>query len=217
MTDCPDASDLIQPQDSVLQTLERLRSRELSAKVLDAAGRQAVVAHLIGEGWSTPEMARLLEVSDRTIGRDRAAVQRQHAPRRDEAAVDRMAGRLQLEADAAISRIRRAARDVGATPRDRIEAERAVWDVLQRWVQLMQSLGYLPRVSQRVTADVTHHTDEAASIERLQEELQELREIDGSEVDEADVHALHQLLRRPHETSEQQQPQENGSSQHGDE
>ena len=59
----------------VLELIRQIKSGSLDPRQLPAAERQACVKHLSAEGLSGPEIGQVLKRSDRTIARDRKAIQ----------------------------------------------------------------------------------------------------------------------------------------------
>lgn len=83
--------------DGARQTLDLLRglqSGEVPAKGIAPEDRRRLVAYLLGDGYSNPEMAQILGVTDRTIERDRKAIRESNAVERDPEMVSQMVGRL---------------------------------------------------------------------------------------------------------------------------
>jgi DNA-binding NarL/FixJ family response regulator len=58
-------------EDGSLALLQQIRNRVIKPKSLDLSQRRLLVSMLINEGQSSAEIAQLLDVSDRTIERDR--------------------------------------------------------------------------------------------------------------------------------------------------
>ena len=96
----------------VLELIRQIKAGSLDPQNLAAAERQACVMHLSAEGLSVPEIGQVLKRSDRTIARDRRAIQEANALQQDPKFAGEMAGILLSEADACISRMRRAVRAV---------------------------------------------------------------------------------------------------------
>ena len=94
----------------VLELIRQIKSGSLDPRQLAAAERQACVMHLSAEGLSGPEIVQVLKRSDRTIARDRKAIQEANALQQDPRFAGEMAGVLINEAEACISHIRRAVR-----------------------------------------------------------------------------------------------------------
>ncbi|HBS29438.1 MAG TPA: hypothetical protein DEB06_08310 [Phycisphaerales bacterium] len=109
--------------------------------------------------------------------RDRQRIRRSNALKRDPALVEQMVGRLVGEAETAVSRLRRVARDAQTSAAVRVEAERSAWTVARELVQSLQRLGYLPMATAQVRAELTHRVEEPPSVEELAQELERLESI----------------------------------------
>lgn len=180
MSDTAGPSDPKIEQPVVLDLVASIQRGEIKGKTLTIEDRQACVAYLTGEGYSAAEIARVLGVADRTIARDRRAVRRSNSVHRDPALVDEMVGRLLQEADTAVSRLRRIARDRATAPATKVDAERTCWQVTRELVRLLQRLGYLPEATRTLRADVRHqHAIEPPGFEEIAEELERLEKIQG--------------------------------------
>lgn len=171
------------PQESTFSVLEVLRKIQVGAfnpRQLKPEDRQLCVQHLGAEGYSVFEISKLLKVHERTIARDREAIQKRHALKHDPELAGRVAGQFVFEVETAIHRIRRAARDKDVPAAVKIEAERACVEVRDRAIQRLQSLGYLPTATRRVEADLTHRLEAQASLDELSEEVARLQEIQSA-------------------------------------
>lgn len=164
-----------------LELLAKVRSGTLSGRMLGATERQSLVALLAADGLSGPEIAQILQVSDRTVERDRRDIRDRHALPRDPKLVAQMAGRLLAEAELSIQRIRRTAREREVEPNVKIDAEHRCFQIVDSVVERLQKLGYLPTAATRLQADLTHHAAELPSSEDLEKQLTGLRELVSSE------------------------------------
>jgi len=129
---------------TVLDTLRKVQSRQLSPQNISLATRRSLVEHLSSDGYSVAEMAEILQVNERTVRRDRAAVREANALEFDPELSSKMAGALLGEADNVVNRIRRAARAKDTTVAEKIAAEATCWRVKKELVESLQSLGHLP-------------------------------------------------------------------------
>lgn len=162
-----------------LALLSKVRSGEMPGAMLAPGDRQALVTLLSADGLSTAEIAQILQVADRTIERDRRAIREAHAVPKDPRLVEQMVGRLMAEAELAVQRIRRAARERDVEPVVKIDAEHRCFQIVRDLVQSLQRLGYLPTAAQKVEADLTHHIDELPSLSDLQAEIERLKLVEG--------------------------------------
>jgi hypothetical protein len=163
-----------------LELLSQVRAGVLTGKLLAPADRQSVVSLLSADGLSSPEIAQILQVADRTVERDRRAIRDAHALSRDPKMVEQMVGRLVAEAELSVQRIRRTTREREVDPAVKVDAEHRCFTIVRDLVQSLQKLGYLPSAAHKVEADLTHHLGEAIpSLADLQSEIDRIKLISG--------------------------------------
>ena len=143
----------------VLDLIKDIKAKKLAPSSLNVEDRRACVEHLTAEGLSVPEIAKVLDRSDRTIARDRKVIQQRNALAHDPAFAGEIAGWLIRELENSIGRIRRAARSADASPAVRIDAERAWAEVSCKIVERLQSMGYLPTAASRIEATLRNEAD----------------------------------------------------------
>lgn len=161
-----------------LDMLQDLKEGTLDPASLAPDQRRPLVAVLMGEGQSTAEIAHLLQTSDRTIERDKKALRQDSALSQDPELAAIMAGKLYDEAQLCIQRIRKFQRDSHCPPAAKIEGERACFQITRELIQGLQSMGFLPIVSQRVEAEVVHHAGNSLSLADIQSEVKRLQGIE---------------------------------------
>jgi hypothetical protein len=144
---------------SVIETVRLIQSGSLSPGSLRVEDRRACVEYLTSEGYSALETAAVLKVSDRTVLRDRREVRSANAVARDPGLVTEMVGRLLTEGETVVSRLRRVSRDKRTPAAVKVQAEQASWQVTRDVVRALQSLGYLPMATAKISADLTHRLD----------------------------------------------------------
>ncbi len=166
---------------TVLDVIRDIQGDKLDPRHLPAPDRQACVTHLSAEGFSLSEIAQILKRSERTIARDRQAIQEANALKQDPNYAGEMAGILVSEADACISRMRRATRPADTPAAVRVKAERASFVIRSELCQRLQSLGFLPTAAHRVEAHLTHAHAEPPSLDELENEFQRLHELEISD------------------------------------
>ncbi len=130
----------------VLEILRDVRSGAISRSSLSIKDRCHCVEHLSAEGLGATEIASMLGVSDRTVQRDRGEIHKRNALDHDTALPGQIAGRLMAEVTGAMERMRRVGRDRDCPHSTRVEAERASIEVLDKAVERLQRLGFLPSV-----------------------------------------------------------------------
>ena len=141
---------------SVLDVLRKIQTGSLDPSQLAPGDRRVCVVHLSGEGYSVVEMAQVLKTSERTIARDRKAIQEANAIERSPQLAAQMVGKLMGEAELAISRIRRFTRDGKTPPATKVEGERACYQIVSDLFQRLQHAGYIPTAAQKISAQVLH-------------------------------------------------------------
>lgn len=170
-----------------LELLAKVRSGVLKGNMLGLPERQSLVSLLAGDGLSGPEIAQILQVSDRTVERDRREIRERYAVPRDPRLVDQMVGRLIAEAELSMQRIRRTAREKDIDPSVKIDAEHRCFLIAVAMIDRLQKLGYLPTAATRVQADLTHSMQELPSVEDLQAQVETLQALSQSMVADSDA------------------------------
>ncbi len=160
-----------------LQLLKKIQSGAINPSNIDKDSRRPLVAHLTGDGYSIAEMAEILKVSERTIERDRKAIRESNAIPRDPKMVEQVVGQLSSEADLCTQRIRKAVRGNDAPEHVKVEAEHRCFQIRSDLFQRLQGIGYLPTVSQRIEADLTHHAGDVPDVEVMRVEVRRIRQI----------------------------------------
>lgn len=167
-----------EPQSLVI--LQEIKSGKTNPSLLTPAERRLLVSLLMAEGQSTAEIAHLLQVSDRTIERDKQAIRKDNSLIKDPELAGLMAGRLVDEAQTCIQRMRKFQRDSNCPPAVKVEAEKSCFQVVNSLAERLQSMGFLPTAAQKLQADLMHHSEEALSLNEIQSELHRLKGIKSS-------------------------------------
>jgi len=162
-----------------LVILQDIKSGKTDPSLLASSERKLLVSLLMVEGQSTAEIAHLLQVSDRTIERDKQAIRKDNSLSKNPEFAGVMAGRLFDEAQIAIQRMRKVQRDQNCPHAVKVDAEKSCFQVLNNLVERLQSLGYLPTAAHKLKADLTHYP-EKLSLDEIQAEAQRLKDIKSS-------------------------------------
>lgn len=141
---------------TVLGLIRALQTGELQGAALSTADRRRVIEHLWTEGYSVPETAEALKLSERTVQRDRRFIREANAIQRTPALVAETVGAVIRQAEAVVGRLRRISRERDTLPPARIDAEKACWAVTKELAETLQSIGYLPTAAQEFKGQVTH-------------------------------------------------------------
>jgi hypothetical protein len=164
----------------VLTLIKQIKENRVDPVVLSAEDRRRCVDVLWSEGYTVAETAQILKCGERTIYRDRTALRAAHALRVHPQFALEMAGELMRQADCSASRLRRIARESGASAMERSMAENFAFRVHLDMIGKLQSMGYLPRVPTGVVAQVVGASsgDAIATYDQLAQRLEELESMD---------------------------------------
>ncbi len=164
-------------QGNVLARLKQIQAGQLDPTTLDKDQRYAVVVVLAQDGYSTAQIASILQVSERTIERDRRAWREDIALAADPKLVGQMVGRLYSEAELSVQRIRSSTRDKDTPAGVRVDGEHRCYQIWSDLLQRMQSVGHLPTAAQRLQSEHVLHVDGPPALGQLAEEATRLMDI----------------------------------------
>ena len=159
--------------------LRQIQSGAIDAKSISTDQRKYLVSALVCDGYSISEMAEVLGVADRTIERDRKSLREANLLSCDPEFPRQVAGRLVTEAELAMQRIRKAARDRSVPPAVKIDGEHRCFLIMSDLVRSLQRLGFLPTAANKLEADLTHHVGEVPDLAAQREEVRRLQQIEG--------------------------------------
>jgi hypothetical protein len=164
----------------VLTLIKQIKDHKVDPVVLSAEDRRRCVDVLWGEGYTVAETAQILKCGERTIYRDRSELRSAHALRVHPQFALQMAGELMRQADGSAGRLRRIARESGASAMERCMAENFAFKVHLDMIGKLQSMGYLPRVPTGIVAQVvgTSVGDAIATYDHVAQRLEELERVD---------------------------------------
>ncbi|MCK6483006.1 MAG: helix-turn-helix domain-containing protein [Phycisphaerae bacterium] len=184
-TDAHGAADRASPPPSesepVLSLINKIKDRAIEPQHLSADDRRRCVEVLRSEGYGIAEIGQILRRNERTIYRDLEEIRSTYALAPDAHLAERLIGELRHHAETSMARLRRIARESNASAMERQMAEVAAWRVFTEYFELLQSVGYVPRVPASVVADVYQHlqADAIAGYDQLAERLRELERIEA--------------------------------------
>ncbi|MFQ5770925.1 MAG: hypothetical protein ACE5HX_10350 [bacterium] len=163
-----------------LALLQDIRNGSIDPKSLRPDERRPLVSLLMAEGQSTAEIAYLLKASDRNIQLDKKALREENTLTKDAALVKQMTGRLVTEADLCIERIRKSARGKDAPASVKVDAEHRCFQIFEKTIERLQSLGFLPTATQKIEADLIHRSASSLTLEEIKLEAERLKQIQES-------------------------------------
>jgi len=169
-----------QPEEEpVLSLIKQIKENKLNPKSLSAEERRRCVDVLGGEGYSIAEIAQIMQRGERTISRDRAEQRTAHALRPDPDFGPKMAGELIRQAECSMTRLRKIAREPGASAMERCMAENFAFKVFLDMQSKLQSMGYLVRIPNSVVAQVIGASNDIIpQLEQARQRLAELEMVD---------------------------------------
>lgn len=163
----------------VLTLIKQIKENRLDPAVLTTQNRRRCVDLLWSEGYTVAETAQILQRGERTIYRDRSALRSAHALQVHPNLALEMAGELMRQAESSAARLRRIAREPGASAMERSMAENFAFKVHLDAISKLQSMGYLPRVPTGVIAQgVDGSRDLIPTLQHLADRIRELNRVD---------------------------------------
>jgi hypothetical protein len=162
---------------SVPALIRALRSGQLRGPDICTEDRRMCVEYLSGEGVGAGEVAELMQVTERTIMRDRAAFRKANALTPDPEFAQEVAGNLVRRCEASAAKFRRLARDKDTPPAAKIEAEDKAIRVEIDTFLCLQKAGYLPTIGSGGAFDPTNLLSLAPQLEDVAAEAARLKGI----------------------------------------
>jgi hypothetical protein len=182
----------------VLSLIAQIKDKKLQPQLLAVEDRRRCVEFLRVEGYGLAEIGQILACSERTIRRDDEHLRAQHALSPDPRLAERMIGQLVNEAEISMARLRRIARETGASAMERQMAERSAWLTCRELFQSLQSVGYLPRVPTNVVAEIFRHegVEPIAGFDDLAQQMEEIMKVaqETGQMDERQSQRCRSLL-----------------------
>jgi hypothetical protein len=154
---------------SIHSILSEIKSGAIDPETLPKPTRQLCVEILAFEGHQPSALAQLLKVSDKTIKRDLQEIHERNSVTPSPELAKQLVGECIQKTRMHYSYIVRLARGKEGTLTEKVQAEFLAWRTQKEFLQLMQSLGYLPLRPQEVVGNVVHHVSKESEIEALDE------------------------------------------------
>jgi len=168
----------------ILDTIKAIKDKTLNPKQLSKADRRRCVDVLRLQGSNVAAMAKILQVSERTIMRDVQDLKAELALEPHPQLLPEMVGQLVHDAEAGQGHLRRLANNTQASVMERLMAEQAAWKILCDLIDKLQSLGYLPRQAHGVVAQIQHRFDDP--VPQYQELAAQLNVLSEAGIGDAD-------------------------------
>lgn len=183
----------------ILSVIQDIKSGVLDPKLLDKDTRRECVNALLLEGFNIPQVAQLLERSEKTILRARDEIRERNALSPDIDLAKKLIGELLMRADSHRNALLRLARKDGSLS-ERTQAEYLCWKVTVELTQLLQSLGYLPEQAKSLTGTLSlniNSQEPGVSFEGLRKQLQDIQATGALTQEATDkINQLHQRIEK---------------------
>ena len=127
---------------SAADLLGRLSEGRLAPADLTEPQRRCCVAPLTFDGFSNAQTTALLDISDRTLRRDRAAIRRDNAMEPSLTLVDELMGEYHSYVLASVRRLSRLAGDMQQPAYARLYADEAIPRLLERMIRMIREYRY---------------------------------------------------------------------------
>lgn len=160
-----------------IDLLQKIKASHTSPGSISVVDRRLIVEMLMTDGATVPEIAQILDVSERTVKRDKQGIRAANAIDRDPKLVGQMVGRLITEADTAIQRIRRAIRDPRTMPAVKVDGEHRCYQINSDFFRHLQRIGFVPTAVQEIRGDLMHHFAEPPGLDEIQKEMARIEQI----------------------------------------
>ncbi len=145
------------PEKPVLTLLQQLKDGSVNPSTLTREQRRQCVEALFLEGYSVPQIAQVVEKSEKTIQRDMADIRVKNALNPSPELAKQLIGDLIVRTEAHHARLTRIAGSSDASAAEKAQATFLAFRVIRERTELLQSLGYLPK--RPAQAEVVHHLD----------------------------------------------------------
>ena len=173
----PQGADDTTGKPRAIDLLQKIKAGHTGPTKISVVDRRLIVEMLMTDGATVPEIAKILDVSERTVKRDKQGIRAANAIERDPKLVGQMVGRLSTEVDTATQRIRRAIRDPRATPAVKVDGEHRCYQILSDYFRHLERIGFVPTVVQEIRGDLTHHFAEPPAFDEIQKEAARIEQI----------------------------------------
>ena len=154
-----------------IEILRAIQKGTLNPDHLSKESRRACMEHLVGDGYTMAEVAEVFKVCLRTAQRDLAQIRDEHSVTATPEVQKQLLGQLMLQANYAVSRLMKIARDRAAPHSAQAEATYNAWRVQKELIETLQRLGIMPPVPQQVQADIHHVVQELPSVLEMKNDL----------------------------------------------
>jgi hypothetical protein len=161
-----------------LLILQQIKDGTLDPKTLSTDLRKEFVEIMRDEGYTTSQMARSFEVTDRQIRRDVDWVKKKNSVEPSIEFAKEFVGDMIKKALVHHDYfVRLSNGDISAA--DKIQARASAWRIIEGLAEKLQTLGFLPMKPTTIVGDVYHHNKggDSRTYEQLRQDIQEIERV----------------------------------------
>lgn len=157
---------------SVLSLLQKIKDGSKNPRDLEKEDRQRCVEAMVLEGILEPQIAQILERSEKTIHRDLADIRKRNPMSPSAGQAKELVGETQQQVRVQITRLTKIAVSRESTAAVKIAAEAMAWKIRDEFMRRLQTLGYLPL---KPTEFVLTQQDEEKSFVEVEQTIADVR------------------------------------------
>lgn len=162
----------------ILSLLQDIQTGRCNPRTISKEVRLQCVEFLLNQGSAEVEIARLLQVSEKTIYRDLQKIRKRNAVSPDPQFAKEMVGEFIRKANMHHARLMKIASNKDVSPGERKQAEFMAWRVEIEKMETLQTLGYLPLKPKEI---VLSHENAEMTFSEIEQAILELRTISQEE------------------------------------
>lgn len=160
------------------QLLEGINAQKINPRELNVYERRLLVEHLVIDGFITPDIAKILNVSEPTICKDRRAIKKGFALYAKLIDPDVYVGMLQKKTEGRVARLRRILGDKkrinSLTVSEITNLERQCHQIEMDMAKLLVGIGKIPPATIRVESKVESDINITVTEEQARAEVEEI-------------------------------------------
>ena len=143
----------------ILSIIQKIKDGIISPKTIGKETRCSCVEVMVSEGYSVPQIAQMLGLSEKTIRRDIELIRERNIAHFDPDFADKMAGEIIWYSRLHRGQLMRLSRAKDGSVGERVQAEYLASRVQLETVRALQLLGYLPTQPNTLTGELCQQQD----------------------------------------------------------
>lgn len=154
-----------------LVLIQEIKDGKRNPKTLSKEERIECAEVLFFEGCTDAQVSQILGKSLKSIKRYREEIRQKSALVPSADLVKKLIGDLCMKASMHHAHLMRLSRKSDGSIGEKAQSEYYAWLVMKDFIQLLQSLGYLPQAPQKLVGDFIHHTDSEEDLTDLKKNI----------------------------------------------